>query len=175
MQVSVRRADPEQDGDLIRNVLARNLPAASSPERFEWLYLDNPAGRPLVWIATDANGYPLGTSAAHVRQIRIGSEITPALNLSDFAIDAKYRSVGPALKLLRATLKAVGDHYPFAYDHPSRAMQAVHKRLGGIDLGGIVRYTLPLSWKPVAQRRLGRGPVASVLGSAGDLAARFCQ
>ncbi len=168
----IRRADLRADEGAIRALLARNLPAAASERRYAWLYLGNPEGPALVWIAEDAaSGEPVGTSAAHAREVRVDGRPFRALNLSDFAVDAAHRSLGPALQLLRATLEPVrAGEFAFSYDLPSRSMAAIYKRLGGLDLGPMVRLALPLAAAPVIRRRLGEGIAARLLGAVGDLA-----
>ena len=106
--VRIREADPATNRERILALLARNLPEASSPQRHDWLYLSNPWGTARVWLAEDvATGEAVGTSAGQPRRMRLEGETVLALCLSDFAIDAAYRSLGPALKLLQATLEPV--------------------------------------------------------------------
>ncbi len=168
----IRRADPRADEGAILAVLLRNLPAAAAEGRYAWLYLGNPEGPAQVWLAEDAaTGEAVGTSAAHVREVRIDGKPCRALNLSDFAVDAAHRSLGPALQLLRATLEPVKrGEFAFSYDLPSRSMAAIYRRLGGMDLGPMVRLALPLAAAPVIRRRLGDGFAARLLGAVGDLA-----
>ncbi len=165
MKIRIRPAHPEDDRRSILDVLERNLPAASDPARYDWLYLGNPAGQALVWLATDESGAAVGTSAAHPRVMRLGDKTVTALNLSDFAIDTEYRSIGPAMKLMRATLEPIeNNRYAFAYDHPSAAMRAVHMRLRGVDLDSITRFTRPLSLVPIVERKLGKNFFAQLVG-----------
>jgi ribosomal protein S18 acetylase RimI-like enzyme len=150
-----RAADPSEPG--IREVLARNLPDAAPQERISWLYGTNPCGRALVWVAErEGSGEPVATSAAHRRAFRIDGREALALNLSDFAIDAGYRTLGPALGLLRATLAAVSEHgFAMSYDVPSESMLALYRRLGYVELGRMERRVRPLSLGPALARRVG--------------------
>jgi len=135
-EVRIRKADLEVDRDRILAVLARNLPLAASVDRYNWLYLANPCGRSSVWLAEDAKtGEAVGTSAGHPKRVRVNGKVETALNLSDFAFDKAYRSLGPALKLLRATLEPMQKgEFAFSYDHPSDAMLAIYTRMGGQDV-----------------------------------------
>ncbi|MHC4549814.1 MAG: GNAT family N-acetyltransferase [Planctomycetota bacterium] len=171
-QITVRRADPSADREAILFVLARNLAEAAGAQRHDWLYLRNPDGEALVWLAEDEEGRPVGTSAAHPRRMRIDGTTVAALNLSDFAFDPAYRSLGPALHLLRATLEPVRrGEYAFSYDFPSQTMHAIYQRMGGIDLGPKQRWLRPVDLKAIAKRKIG-GVVGSVVGTAGDVAMR---
>lgn len=169
-EVRIRRADPIADRDRILAVLARNLPAAASVERHDWLYLSNPCGPSLVWLAEDAaTGKPVGTSAGHPKRVRVQGRTLLALNLGDFAIDRAYRTLGPALKLLRATLLATQQgEFAFSYEHPNDAMLAIYTRVGGHVLGPCERWVRLLRATPSLERRWGKRLGIRLLGRAGD-------
>jgi hypothetical protein len=172
-ELTIRRIDPAQDGERVLSVLRRNLPEAATRARLDWLYLSNPDGPSLVWVAEDAAGNPIGTSAAHPRRMRIRGEVVLALNLSDFAIDAPYRSLGPALRLLRATLEPIRrGEFAFGYDFGSESMRAIYRRMGGIDLGPTERWVRPVRLRGLAKRKLGNGLVGAAAGAVGDAAVR---
>jgi hypothetical protein len=173
--VVIRPADPAAEREAILAVLERNLPRAVQPGRHDWLYLGNPRGRAFVWVAEDPEtGAVVGTSAAHVRRMRVRGEVVDALNLGDFAIDRDYRALGPALRLLRATLAPVDEgRFAFSYDHPNDAMQTIYRRLGGVHLGRMRRLARPVSASAYARRRWGPGLRAALLGRAGDAALRL--
>lgn len=167
-----RPADQARDRQGISEVLRRNLPLAAPPERLLWLYGSNPCGPALVWLAEEeGSGEPVATSAAHRRRFRIDGKDVLALNLSDFAIDAPYRTLGPALGLLRATLATVAEGgFAFSYDVPSESMLALYRRLGCVELGRLERRVRPLSLKAALKRRIG--PAARVLAWPLDAALR---
>jgi len=152
-----RKADLAADRQKIGAVLSRSLPDAAPSERITWLYSGNPCGVALVWLAeVEGPGEAVATSAAHRRRFRVDGRVVEALNLSDFAIDARYRTLGPALGLLRATLAGVGEGgFAFSYDVPSEAMLALYKRLGCVELGRMERRVRPLSLRPALERRIG--------------------
>ena len=161
------------DGEAIRAVLSRNLPDAARAERFAWLYEANPDGPALVWLAQDAAGKPVGTSAAYPRRMHLDGSTVRALNLSDFAVDTAFRSLGPALQLLRATLEPVrSGEYAFSFDFPSESMRALYRRMGGADLGRKERWVRPVDLRPIAKRKMGDGIVGNVVGAAGQAALR---
>lgn len=173
--VKIREADAAKDRDLVIGVLARNLPNAAVRARYDWLYLSNPAGESLVWLAEDSRtGEPVGTSAAHPRSMWYHGERVRALILSDFAVDPTHRTLGPALKLLRATLAPVrqGD-FAFSYDHPSESMLAIYTRMGARIIAPTRRFVRTIRSGPLLERRLGRGLHTQLAASAGDLLLRF--
>ncbi|MFI5402894.1 MAG: GNAT family N-acetyltransferase, partial [Planctomycetota bacterium] len=142
----VRAADPKAEREAILRVLERNLPRAVQPGRYDWLYLGNPRGPALVWVAEDeSTGAVVGVSAAHRRRVRVRGVVAEALNLGDFAIDAEYRALGPALQLLRATLEPVREgRFAFSFDHMNDAMQAAYRRIEGASFGGMERFVRPV-------------------------------
>lgn len=172
--VRIRRADPEADRDRVTRVLSRNLPAAAGEERYAWLYLENPCGPSRVWLAEDEEtGEAVGTSAGHPKRVRVQGKIELALNLGDFAMDRAYRSLGPGLRLLRATLAPMdGGEFAFSYEQPSEAMLAIYARMGGQGVGRYERWVRVLDARPILKRRWGDNLASSIAGSAGNAALR---
>ena len=170
-EISIRQVDPAAERARILGVLAASLPAAAAPERFDWLYLSNPDGRALVWLAEHDDGTILGTSAAHPRRMRVGGDVVRALNLGDFAIDRSQRALGPALRLLRATLAPVHDGtYAFSYDFSNAAMHAVYRRMHVNSLGHDERWMQPVSMTRLARDKLSNPHPRRGGGSSGGCA-----
>lgn len=168
--ISICEVRPDSERAAILRLLERNLPEAAAGGRFEWLYLGNPCGPARVWLARSEGGDAIGTSAAFPQEFKVAGRVLQALVLSDFVIDPGYRSLGPAMCLLRATLESVGgDPCRFALDHPSESMLAVYKRLGGSALGAQTRYVRLLKASGVTRRRWGAGVRATFVGAMGDL------
>jgi hypothetical protein len=168
-EIRIRQVDPASERQRILTVLAGNLPAAAAPERFDWLYLSNPDGPALVWLAEHENGDPLGTSAAHPRRMRVGADPVRALNLGDFAIDRSQRTLGLALRLLGATLAPVRDRtYALSYDFSNASMHAVYRRMRMHALGCNQRWMQPVAMRRLLRGKLGSELLAAVAGAAGD-------
>lgn len=128
------------------DTLQTNLPYLPHAHRFSWLYLRNPAGPALVWVATDSDTNRItGIAAAFPRRIYYrGSELRGYV-LGDFGIDAWHRSLGLALALQRACLEGLaGENAAFAFDFPSRSMMAVYTRLHIGANTTMVRYAKPM-------------------------------
>jgi GNAT superfamily N-acetyltransferase len=169
-QIQVREGDPVADQHAVLSVLARNMPESASRERYRWLYLSNPVGPARVWLAEDARtGEAVGTSAAHRQEVRVGGKVHVALTLSDFAIDRRYRALGPALKLLRETLKPItSDQLLLAYEQSRDGMLPLYQRLGVRPIARFVTLSRPLRVSSLLERRWGQGLPTSVLGRLGD-------
>lgn len=167
----VRTADPRTERNRILPVLARNLTDAGTVDRYAWLYLDNPYGTARVWVAETERGELVGTSAAHPKRAWIDGRLHDVLDLSDFALDTRHRSAGPALKLLRATLAGIArTAVALSYDHPSPAMLALYRRIGGRDVSARRRWVRLLQLSGQLTRQFGG--VGRAFGRPGDLALR---
>ena len=126
----------------------------ASPERFRWLYLDNPAGTAEVWILRDAAGAPAGFTACLPRRVWVAGESRRALLGSDFSIFPRHRTLGPALTLRRQARPLVDEgEFDLLLSHPLPAMLAVHARVGHPLLGHFSRWVLPLRVEPFLARR----------------------
>lgn len=170
--VRVRRADPVRDRDAVIAVLQRNIhPLVNVRARHDWLYLGNPCGHAWVWLAEETEtGKPVGTSAGHPKRVRVDGTMLDVLDLSDFAIDAGYRTLGPALTLLRATLEPMQQgRFTFSYDHPSPAMCAVYERMGGRTVSQRRRWVRLLKVSAQLEKRL-TGLGGGLIGWLGDRA-----
>ncbi len=173
--VKIRAADYVSDRDAIMSVVARNLPARTdarkSVQRYDWLYRFNPVGPARAWVAEDARtGQVVGISTGVPKQVRVSGRVEVALNLTDFAIDHPYRSLGPALRLLRSTLEPVNARqFAFAYEQAVGGMLALYTRLGVRPVASKSVYVRPLRVTPVVERLCGRSRITRILGSVGDL------
>src|SRR5690349_12414253 len=119
MKIIVQPVDLQRDRDVLITTLREYLTPTSNERRFDWLYRQNPHGDPKVWLARDSeSGEVVGTSAAFRRQALFNGSAKKGWVLGDFCIAEKYRSLGPALQLQRATLAAIAElpESDFCYD-----------------------------------------------------------
>jgi hypothetical protein len=161
----IQQADLEQDRQVLIAMLHRYVTAFSNEARFDWLYSQNPHGPARAWLAKDSeNGEVVGTSAAFPRRATLNGTERTGWVLGDFCVADKYRSLGPALQLQRATLAAATDGgTDFYYDFPSRKMMAIYKRCGVTPAVQVVRLAKPLRLKSDTVRSI---PLARSLGNA---------
>ena len=171
MDLFIRPADLETDRSLIIEMLRRWLTPLSDGRRYDWLYRQVPFGPPRVWIALDQrNDKVIGMASAFPRHAYVDGHDQTVWVLGDFCIDEGYRSLGPALQLMRVFVKEGGWNLGTWYDFPSEAMMAVYKRLRLKASASMVRMAKPLR----VDRRvktLAKNPhLASGLIAAGNLA-----
>jgi hypothetical protein len=147
MGITIRPANLEQDRDLMVATLSRYLTPTSNQDRFDWLYRQNPHGATRAWLAVDSDtGEVAGSSAAFARRMVVNGDERAGWVLGDFCVAEKYRSLGPALQLQRATLKAVQEagESGLCYDFPSRRLAAIYQRLGISPTAHMVRLAKPV-------------------------------
>jgi hypothetical protein len=145
MPIEIERASFDaQKTDLIE-LLRRHLTPDSNEKRFDWLYCRNPNGPAQAWLAWDTTKKSIvGLAAAFPRRFYFRGKEKWGLVLGDFCLAEEYRSMGPALQLQRACLKALVPPYDFCYDFPSKSMMAIYRRMGIPQAGSLVRWAKPL-------------------------------
>jgi hypothetical protein len=170
MSLFVRPVDLDRDREDLLQILKRNLPDLDHARRYRWRYLENPAGRAYAWFLCDGSeDRPVGAAALIPRYTWIGDKLVPSGQVGDFAVDAPYRSLGPALLLQKATFAPVDSgELAFCYDCPphERGM-ATFRRLGLRAACPVERFS-----KPIRVDRLvkARAPAIAPLQAAISLA-----
>lgn len=158
MSLTVRQVDlPRERGALLK-ILQRNLDGLDHDRRFEWLYQKNPAGCAWSWFVFDETTERIvGIASVFPRSMWIGRDCRKCGQVGDFAVDAAYRSLGPAVMLQRATLGPVEDRrIAFCYDcPPNEAGMAPFRRLGLQPSCRTERYAKLLRADRWLARRLG--------------------
>lgn len=131
--------------DLVR-LLGATRRHAVSPERFEWLYRQNPDGEAVIWtIRSGEEGAVVGFTACLPRRLCLEGQKLTAWNGADFSIDPAHRTLGPAVKLRRAARTAIdAGRVACLYAHPNDRMAKIHERVGHRPVGTMVRLALPV-------------------------------
>jgi hypothetical protein len=127
----------------------RSLPGASRGDPHLKLlrgYLDNPAGagRGLLLLAGAENA-AVGVICLHPRRLHLGDRAIEANNMADFAVDDNYRTLGPALMLMKGAVALASATAGLLYALPNRKSAPVCKRAGLRNLGTLVRYARVVS------------------------------
>lgn len=157
--------------DLIR-LWRDNLSLASSAERkFAWTCRDAPK-LPIGELLLRAGNEAIGCVGVMPRAFAVrGTPILAAI-LGDLAVDAKHRSLMPALTLVRGARKAALEHAGFTYGLPNPAAAPVLKRCGYKTLGPLTRYARVLRHARYMRRRISVPVLAQVAAPLVD-GARF--
>jgi hypothetical protein len=146
MQIGIRPADLQADRALLVDLQRRNLGVLEGEQRFDWLYLRNPHGKAMAWIALDEETKcTIGTAAAFPKRMYLGGSLQLGYVLGDFCIEPNFRSLAAALQLQGVCLEGLDSAgSTIAYDFPSDRMMSIYKRMNIPTAGRYVRWAKPL-------------------------------
>ena len=157
MGLRIRPVDFAEDRDELLSVLRRNLQDVPHEARLSWLYRDNPAGPACTWFLCDEQGTAVGVTSLFPRAVWLDGAAAICGQVGDFGVDLRFRSLGPAIMLQRATFEPVlQGSLAFCYDCPphERGMAMFH-RLGLQANCCMQVYVKPLRTDRQLQRLLG--------------------
>lgn len=165
MYLDVTEADVFRDRQTISSILDANRKKPSPAGRYDWIYLQNPFGKARIWLVQDtSNNRPLGACAVLPRDFWIQGKRLLCYIHADFSIHPEYRSLGPTIKLNRASLTpSLSGEIAFSYDFPSRTMAAAHQWLKFMPLTSMHRYVRFLSLSKLLQQWLRTNSLATFL------------
>ena len=176
MNLSIRPADLETDRSLIIETLRRWLTPLSDGRRYDWLYRQVPFGPPRVWVALDQRSDKvIGMASAFPRDAHLDGRDQTVWVLGDFCVDEHYRSLGPALQLMRVFVEEGGWNSGTWYDFPSEAMMVVYKRLHLKASASTVRMAKPLRVDRWVKGLVKNARLASAVMAAGNMALKLRQ
>src|SRR5260221_2980409 len=96
--------DAPCDRSTILELWGRNLPTAAAG-RYAWMYEAGPAQS---WLARTADGAVVGSTGLMAREMKFGLTRCRVGQAIDLNVDSDHRTGGPALKLQRAVVAAIG-------------------------------------------------------------------
>jgi hypothetical protein len=158
MKISVRPVRHDSETRQLLALLRANLPDLPHERRFEWLYRANPDGPAWSWFVCQGTASEVvGIASVFPRAMWVGDQLKLCGQVGDFAINAAYRSLGPALLLQRATFAPVDEEkLAFCYDCPPHdAGMSTFRRLAMEPNCTMDRYVLPLRVEVRLRNRLG--------------------
>jgi hypothetical protein len=165
MAIQIQAACPETHKSALIGLFREHLSSDYDADRFDWLYQKNPAGEAQLWIVSDGNNCDIvGAAAAFPRRFSFRGSEKLGWVLGDFCLTERYRSMGPALQLQRACLRALAAPIDFCYDFPSKSMMAVYKRLGIQHTGVLVRWAKALRIEEKLESLVKSKQIARVVG-----------
>jgi len=170
MGLAIRRAWPTEDRQEILGLFERNF-GDRYERRFNYLF-SNPAGQCWTWLVYDQSSKAvLGTTSLFSKPMYVNGNPLAAGQVMFFAVDAKNRSLGPAVMLQRATFEPVDrGELAFCYDCPPHDQgMSTFVRLGMRPNCEMIRYVLPLRSDEYVRKRFGRGIWTKPLVSTANL------
>jgi hypothetical protein len=171
MSLNLRSASAAQDQEQMVELQDRNL-ADHLEGRFEWRHFANPAGPAWSWFLHErSDGPAVAMASVFPCHMCIDRKKVVCGQVGEFVVDAKYRSMGPALMLQRATFEPVNSGaIAICYDCPPHDQgMSTFRRLGMQANTEVYRYALPLRSDEFLQKKLGAGPVAKSATAAANL------
>lgn len=144
--IEVAEVAPEAHCDECCAILNATRERQSIASRFDWLYLNNPDGKAVVWMLRDLDsGEAVGFTAALPRRLLVLGVERRCWIGSDFSVLAKCRTLGLAVKLRRAAKNGVdAGRVDCLYAHPNDRMAIIHSRVGHSATGKMIRLARPL-------------------------------
>lgn len=158
MNLAVRAASASADKEEMIALLERNFPGHPMRDHFQH-HEDNPAGGPWSWVIYDRESGSIGAMTSLFRRpMYVDGKLLMCGQVGQFAVDKAYRSLGPALKLQRATFQPVdSDALAFCYDCPPHDEgRSTFTRLGMRSTCEFMRYAFLLRSDQFLERRLGK-------------------
>lgn len=156
------------------DILNRNFGSDQEP-RFDWRHSLNPAGESWSWFMYDTSTLAtVAMTTLFPRHMRVSGQKTRGGQVGEFAVDSNYRSLGPAVRLQRATFEPVnGGDLLFCYDCPPHDQgMSTFARIGMHANCEIHRYALPLRSDEYLTTRLGHGAWTKPVVAAANLILR---
>ena len=176
MTPALRQASLSEDREELISVLERHFPAFHMRPHFTWRHEGNPAGPGWSWVIYDRNTGAIGAmTSLFPRPMLVDGKRVLCGQVGEFAVDATYRSLGPAVMLQRATFRPVDDgELAFCYDCPphDRGM-STFLRLGMQSNCELTRYALPLRSDQVLEKKLGNGAWTKPIVASANLLLKF--
>jgi hypothetical protein len=130
----------EHKSDIL-SLWKRNL--YDCPERFAWLYEQNPLGTALTWLAVrEDTGEAVGCSSLYPCLFHVNGKTIKVGTVVDYGVDEKHRVFGPAISIIKAIttyLKTTNNEFNISFGYPSRIATAAIQR-GGYKLIGASNY-----------------------------------
>lgn len=167
MNLAVRRASLTEDRGQILELLNRNFEKGQE-KRFEWRHLNHPAGQAWCWLVYDRDSNTaVATASVFPRRMFVDGREVLVGQVGGFAVDASYRSLGPAVLMQRTTFEPVDSGaVVFCYDSPphDRGM-STFVRLGMRPNCEVTRYALALRSDEFLQKRLGKAWTKPVIAT----------
>jgi hypothetical protein len=148
MSYTVYQADLKKDKNVILKFCAENRKKPLE-EKFKWMYEGNPDGKAMVWlIKHDESGEYAGMTSLFPRKFFINNKCVDGGIAGDFLVNAKHRTLGPAIMLQKGVLSAANSSVDFIYGFPNMHSEPVFKRVGYKCLGPITRLVKVLKTEP---------------------------
>jgi hypothetical protein len=169
---------PEEHREALLKLWRENMPdeeiARVAPERFRWLYDQNPAGPAQTWVGVLAPGDEvIGCGSLVPRRMLVeGVEINAGI-LADFTVAKKHRTAGAAIAIQRAVAKGGAPAgFAFQYCYPNEAALPIFRRVRYQPIGETRSWVKPLRTEYKLRDYIKVKPLVKPIGKVVDAALR---
>ena len=147
------RAEPMQPDkhrepllDLWRDNMSDAEIARVAPERYRWLYDQNPAGPAQTWIGVDKPSDDIiGCGSLIPRRMLVDGDLMESAVLGDFAVDKHHRTAGAAVAIQRAIAKGGAPAgFSFQFCYPNKTALPIFRRVRYQPVGETQTWVKPL-------------------------------
>lgn len=154
MAYVITHADLDKDQDLIVALWQRNF-EGSPPGRYEWIYGNNPYGKPTTFLLKEVESDSIvGSYSLFPRRLMLNGRYVDSYICGDLVVDTKHRSLGPAITLIKAALKKSEDDNCVLFGFPNHLSGPVLIMSGFKDISPRFSMTKILSVEYLLKRRM---------------------
>ena len=134
-------ADPRADREAILRLWRSGLTQNDRPEaKFDWYYLRNPEGAPLVFLLRSVSAQEcVGVASVGPLRMRRGAQPLAGGALVDLVVLPEHRGFFPALFLQKEMRREALARHALIYGMPNPKSEAVVRRAGYQRVGEVVR------------------------------------
>lgn len=163
MPYSIERANLDEHRSCLLDLWKRNLKIVCSG-RYEWIYEKNPKGRPVVFLLKhEESSSFVGALALFPRCFFLQGKKINCYVCGDLIVDARHRTLGPAISLFKAAIQCCKDNDPcILVSIPNEKSEPLALRLGFKVLGEYLDLTKVLRSCPYLQQYM-KAPAARLL------------
>jgi hypothetical protein len=138
------------------------------PERYAWLYKQNPFGTAHTWLAAcEDTGEVVGCCSLYPSRFYVNDRVLKVGVVVDYGVDAKHRVFGPAVSIVRAittSLKNVESEFDISFGYPSRDAAGAIQRAGYTLIGASADWVKIIRSKYKIAEYIKIKPLANIIG-----------
>lgn len=174
--LSVCEGNLADDKQKVISLWQEGLHHPNAERAYNWLFVQNPVAKGTIYLLKvgdpdqpDECPETIGVIGTSPRRWKMAGQPIAASLFSDFVVTSAYRSLWPALKLIKQSVEAMTEEGVTIFGFPNKSAAAVLRRAGFTVVGDFFRYGKILHTK---EKFAARMPVllAAVLAPVADLA-----
>jgi hypothetical protein len=174
MNYAVRCADCERDRDSILALWQAAFPDVGKHSiKYDWCYGTTPVGEGRLYLLEHGeDATVIGVQGVVPRRWWQHGKVKGAGILADLAVAKYFRSIGPALTLVRRVIEIERNlaNAELLYGFPNSKSEALYRRAGYTKLGEITRYARPLRLRYWLSRKGLPTALVTLVSAIADLA-----